>query len=210
MNVSAVPDAPRIDAGALPLCFFVRHGETAWNKEGRLQGQADTLITEEGRLQADRNGRKLKELLGDPQDFDFVASPMKRTRETMERIRGVLGVDPKAYRTDPRLVELSFGDWQGRTYTELEREEPGAYARRTADKWGFVPPGEGAESYAMLALRVAPYVREIERPTVCVTHGGVIRSIFVLLGALAPDDASLADTPQDQILRLRDGRLEWL
>jgi broad specificity phosphatase PhoE len=210
VNVAAVPDAPRIDAGALPLCFFVRHGETAWNKEGRLQGQADTLITEEGRHQADRNGHKLKELLGDPEKFDFVASPMKRTRETMERIRAVLGLDPKAYSTDPRLVELSFGDWQGRTYVELEREEPGAYARRIADKWGFVPPGEGAESYAMLALRVAPFVRELKRPMVCVTHGGVIRSIFVLLGALEPDDASLADTPQDRILRLQGGRLEWL
>lgn len=210
MTAAGIPEPPRIDAGALPLCFFVRHGETAWNKEGRLQGQADTLITAEGQVQADRNGCKLKELLGDPTGFDYVASPMRRTRETMERIRAILGLDPKDYRTDPRLVELSFGDWQGRTYTELEREEPGAYARRIADKWGFVPPGEGAESYAMLAWRVAPFVRDLNRPTVCVTHGGVIRSVFVLLGALEPDDASLADTPQDRILRLQDGRLEWL
>ena len=63
-----------------PLVYLVRHGETAWNVEGRLQGQAENDITEVGRRQADRNGARLRELIDDPAQFDFVASPMRRTR----------------------------------------------------------------------------------------------------------------------------------
>jgi broad specificity phosphatase PhoE len=210
LPAAAVEGARAPGFAALPLCFFVRHGETAWNREGRLQGQADTEINGEGRLDADRNGAHLRELIADPQSFDFVASPMKRTRETMERIRAAMGLDPKAYRTDARLKELSFGDWQGFTYRELEVRDPGVSAERAADKWRFVPPGEGAESYAMLAERIAPAVLTFSCPTVCVAHGGVIRALFFLSGALPPEEAAVVDTPHDRILRIEAGRLDWV
>ena len=108
-----------------PLCYFVRHGQTAWNAELRLQGQADTDMTELGRSQAVRNGRRLAELVDTPEDFDFVASPLKRTRETMELVRAAMGLPPQGYRTEPRLMEVHFGDWQGFTYAELEERQPG-------------------------------------------------------------------------------------
>lgn len=193
-----------------PLVYFVRHGQTAWNAEYRLQGQADTEITEFGRQQADRNGRRLAELIPNPSLFDFVTSPMKRTRETMERMRAVLGLPRDGYRTEPRIVELSFGDWQGFTFPELEARDPGSTKARQLDKWRFVPPGAGAESYAMLQERVAPWFHSLTRQTVCVTHGGVIRVIFRLVEDMSEDDASALDIPQDTVLRLKDRRLEWL
>ncbi len=193
-----------------PLVYLVRHGQTAWNAEGRLQGQAETDITEKGRSQADRNGRRLRELIDRPEDFDFVASPMRRTRETMERIRAAMGLDPKAYRTDPRLVEVSFGDWQGRTFVELEAETPGITKPRSRDKWNFVPPGEGAESYQMLLERVQPFLEGLSGPTVCVAHGGILRVAFRIFGDLPQREAATVDILQDRILRLEDGRLEWL
>ena len=107
----------------LPLTYVVRHGQTEWNAEYRLQGQADTDITETGRKQADQNGRKLAGLIDDSHPFDFVASPMRRTRETMERIRVAMGLAPDGYRTDARLMELHFGDWQGFTFAELEAQK---------------------------------------------------------------------------------------
>lgn len=211
MSAAAPPAAaPAPGFAGLPLLYFVRHGETAWNRESRLQGQADTLINDLGRAQADRNGEHLKSLLGDASAFDYVASPMKRTRETMQRIRAVLGLDSLAYRTDDRLKELSFGDWQGFTYSELEARDPGVSAERAHDKWRFVPPGEGAESYAMLALRIAPAVFSFSRPTVCITHGGVVRALFVLSGTLSPDEAAVVDTPHDRILRIEAARLQWV
>lgn len=190
--------------------YLIRHGQTDWNAENRLQGQADTDLNETGRNQAWGNGRALCELIADPGMFDFIASPMRRTRETMERVRAAMGLDPNGYLTDPRLVEVHFGDWQGHTFAELEAVDPGCFARREADKWGFTPPGEGAESYAALALRVQPWLEALDRDTVCVTHGGVLRAVFLLTGALDANAAAMLTVPQDRILRLRDGALEWL
>lgn len=193
-----------------PLVYFVRHGQTDWNKEGRLQGQADTDITELGRRQADRNGRMLAELIADPDAFDFVASPMRRTRETMERIRAAMGLSPAEYRTDARIIEVHFGDWQGHTFVELESRQPGSTTARSKDKWNFVPPGAGGESYQMLMERVRPWFEGLTQPTVCVTHGGVIRTVFRMVEDMPERQAARLDVPQDKVLRLSEGRLDWL
>ncbi len=193
-----------------PLIYFVRHGETQWNAEGRLQGQAENDINDKGRQQADRNGERLRGLIPDPHAFDFVASPMRRTRETMERVRTAMGLDPNAYRTDDRLVEVSFGDWQGFTFAELEAAEAGITKARKRNKWDFVPPGKDAESYQMLMERVRPWLDEVNRPTVCVTHGGVMRTIFRMIVSTQPKEAAALEIFQDRILRLQNDRLEWL
>ncbi len=193
-----------------PLVYFVRHGQTDWNAEERLQGQADTPLNALGRRQAEQNGRRLAGLIAAPADFDFIASPMLRTRRTMELARAAMGLDPADYRTDDRLVELNFGDWQGFTFAELESRVPGAERAREFDKWDFRPPGVGAESYQMLLERVRPFFEELSVPTVCVTHGGVIRALFRLVEEMPKGMAAMLDVPQDKVLRLRQGRLEWL
>ncbi len=193
-----------------PLVYFVRHGETDWNAEGRLQGQADTDLNARGQAQATRNGRLLGRLVKDPGRFDFVSSPLKRTRETMERIRAQMRLDPLAYRTDTRLMELNFGDWQGFTYAELDAASPGAKVERARDKWNFVPPGVGAESYAALLARVRPFVEQISQPTICVTHGGVIRVLFRMVDGMPERAASRLPVPQDRVLKFEAGALAWL
>ncbi|MGB3898620.1 MAG: histidine phosphatase family protein [Mesorhizobium sp.] len=192
------------------LVYFVRHGQTDWNAENRLQGQADTDLNALGREQASENGRKLAGLIADPGGFDFVASPMRRTRETMELLRTAMGLDPQAYRTDPRLVEVNFGDWQGFTYAELEAIRPGISNERSLDKWDYLPSGEGAESYQMLCDRIRPWFEELSHDTVCVTHGGVIRALFRIVENTPKEVAASLDTPQDRLLRLRAGHLEWI
>lgn len=194
----------------IPLIYFVRHGQTPWNAEQRLQGQADIDIDAVGREQADRNGRRLAELIANPEAFDFVASPMRRTRETMERVRAAMGLDPSVYRTDERLVEVNFGDWQGFTFAELEAHQPGVSGARQVDKWDFVPPGSDAESYEMLTRRIRPWLAEVARPTVCVTHGGVMRAIFRLVEELPKNKAAALEIPQDRVLKVENGRLNWL
>ncbi|WP_214473567.1 histidine phosphatase family protein [Mesorhizobium sp. dw_380] len=193
-----------------PLVYLVRHGQTAWNAEFRLQGQADTDLNVLGREQATGNGHRLAELVGDPQHFDFVASPMRRTRETMERIRAAMKLDPLAYRTDARLVEVNFGDWQGFTFAELETRYPGASRTRALDKWNFQPPGEGAESYQMLLERVKPWFDALEHSTICVTHGGVMRTLFRFVLDMAEDEAANLEIPHDRLLKLEGSGLEWL
>lgn len=193
-----------------PICYFVRHGQTGWNAELRLQGQADTDMSELGRSQAVRNGRRLADLIDRPEEFDFVASPLKRTRETMELIRREMGLPVSDYRTDARLMEVHFGDWQGFTYAELEQRQPGSTAARLTDKWGFIGPGEGGENYQMLLDRVKPWYDALQQPTVCVTHGGVLRILFRLVQGMPEANAADMDILQDRVLRLRDNRLEWL
>ncbi|TGQ34320.1 MULTISPECIES: histidine phosphatase family protein [unclassified Mesorhizobium] len=193
-----------------PIVYIVRHGQTKWNAEYRLQGQADIDLDALGREQATRNGQRLTELVRNPEDFDFVASPMRRTRQTMERLRAAMKLDPHAYRTEPRLVEMSFGDWQGFTIAELEARHPGSTGQRRFDKWDFQPPGEGAESYQMLLERVKPWFDALDRQTVCVTHGGVMRTLFRFVQGMPKREAARLDVPHDRLLRLEGRRLEWL
>ncbi len=192
------------------LIYFSRHGETDWNATERIQGQAEVDINARGRAQADRNGDLMKSLIGDGSGFDFIASPMRRTRETMERIRTRMGIDPKAYHTDPRLMEVHFGDWQGFMLEDIVAKTPEPVEARARDKWNFVPPGHAAESYAILGVRVASWLSEVKGPTVCVTHGGCLRTIFQLVKGMNGHDAANLAITQDHILRLEYGQLTWL
>jgi len=193
-----------------PLLYIVRHGQTDWNVEQRLQGQAEVDLNEIGRVQVERNAKLLASLISSPSEFDFVSSPLRRTRATMERIREEFGLPASGYATDTRLMELHFGDWQGHTYAELEQMQPGSTMKRHEQKWTFVPPGRDAESYERLAERVAGWLRELERPTICTTHGGVIRVLCHLIGEMPTIEAVTMPVPQDLVLRVSDGKLEWL
>ncbi|MFB9950332.1 histidine phosphatase family protein [Rhizobium puerariae] len=194
------------------LIYMIRHGQTDWNAEGRLQGQKDIPLNALGRSQATRNGERLREMIGTAEGFTFVASPLSRTRETMERLRAAMGLDPGAYRIDERLKELSFGDWEGHTLSEISRMFPERKRARTREKWSFIPPGEAAESYEILSWRIGAWLQSVDRPTVCISHGGVIRSLFRLIGNLDENDAATAPTPQDRLLKIDTdhSRMEWL
>src|SRR6266542_617734 len=97
-----------------PLLYYIRHGETDWNREGRLQGQRDVPINANGRAQARQSGEILRGLIArEPETaLDYVSSPLGRARETMEILRATLGLDPRSYRVDERLTEVSFGRWE--------------------------------------------------------------------------------------------------
>ncbi|OLP58802.1 phosphoglycerate mutase [Xaviernesmea oryzae] len=193
------------------LIYMIRHGQTDWNAELRLQGQCDIPLNAIGRQQATGNGLALARLVGpDIARFDFVASPLSRTRETMERLRTAMGLAPTEYRVDARLKEVSFGDWEGLTLPEVEMRDPQRLAAREASKWDFLPPGEAAESYEILSWRIASWLSDVDKPTVCVSHGGVIRALFKLLGAMTPDEAAMGAIPQDRILMIHDGAIGWI
>ncbi|MBR0556712.1 histidine phosphatase family protein [Ciceribacter sp. L1K23] len=195
------------------LIYMIRHGQTDWNAEGRFQGQHDIPLNDTGRGQATGNGEMLASLIGDAAaDYDFVASPLSRTRETMELLRSAMGLRPLAYRTDGRLKEISFGDWEGHTFHELALEFPDKIAARAAGKWDFIPPGTDAESYEILSWRVGAWLGEVSQPTICVAHGGVMRTVMKLVDGRPADDACEMNIPQDRILKIDrdDGITSWL
>lgn len=189
---------------------MIRHGQTDWNAQIRLQGQKDIPLNDTGRRQASGNGRALKAVIDDGAGFDFVCSPLGRTRETMELIRENMGLDRGGYRTDDRLREVSFGDWEGHTLAELEEIVPERVAERELSKWDFIPPGASAESYEILSWRIAAWLADVSKPTVCVSHGGVIRTLFKLFGAMTTEEAAMGAIPQDRILKIENRSIGWL
>ncbi|MCW5716020.1 MAG: histidine phosphatase family protein [Bauldia sp.] len=193
-------------AGGVTL-VFIRHGETDWNVEARLQGQQDIPLNETGRAQARRNGMVLSRDLPDVSGFDFVASPLGRAHETMVILRGAMGLEPRAFRTDPALLEITFGVWEGLTLAEIDADGSVEARRRQADKWGYVPPR--GESYAMLAERVVRWLGTIGRDTVAVSHGAVGRVVQGLLLGFRPEEIPNLPIPQDRMFIYRDGAHEW-
>lgn len=181
-----------------PVLYYVRHGQTDWNFERRLQGQHDIPLNALGREQAVQCGRILRDLFARdgraPGDLDYCASPLGRARVTMELLRAELGLDPEAYRTDARLMEMSFGRWEGFTAAELKIREAPALAARERDKWNFALPG--GESYAQLAVRISAWYESIERDAVVAAHGGVARALIGHLGIALPEDAAIDDIEQ--------------
>ena len=190
-----------------PLFYFVRHGETDWNAERRLQGQLDLPLNDAGRRQSAQCGRTLRGLIAArrkaPAEFAFVSSPLSRARETMEILLGVLGLPREGYAVEPRLAELSFGRWEGLTYPEVRALDSAALAVRELDRWNFVTP-EG-ESYAQLLMRVREWRAGVAGDIIVAAHGGVARTLMVLFGVRTPEDAPQGDVPQGVVYEFGPG-----
>lgn len=149
---------------------FLRHGKTAWNAEGRLTGRADIPLSPEGRSTIAK--RRL------PDDFRAAAwhiSPLRRARETAELLGSPGG------ETEPRLVEMDFGSYEGRRLEEL-RESLGAEMRENEDRGlDFQPPG--GESPRAVQQRLRPFLSDVAAQGglhVAVCHKSIIRCVLAL------------------------------
>ena len=175
-------DFPQMGAG---FVYLARHGETAWNAEGRLQGHTDVPLNARGRDQA----VALSAVLAHEQLCRIVTSDLSRARETGELCAVALGLAPPD--VDARLRERGFGAFEGRTKADLARTEPEVWRRWTEDPHASPP---GGESYLALAGRVAEgighaassYARPA-RPVLVVSHGAALRAFLaVTLGLEVP------------------------
>ncbi len=175
-----------------PTIYYIRHGETSWNAEARLQGTRDIALNDLGRRQAAQAGGILAELLAredrDKSRIPYVASPLGRARVTMELVRGTLRLPPHDYAVDDRLREIGYGQWEGSTLAEMELADPAFFARRKAEKWTLAP--EGGETYASVQLRMRDWYDSLLTDTVAVAHGGTARALMVSLGFETPQGAA--------------------
>jgi broad specificity phosphatase PhoE len=185
--------------------YFARHGETVANVEHRFQGRNDTPLTEHGREQAKMLAAILHSCLADSNMPQFVSSPLPRARTTTELILDALGL-PRVYETEPRLMEINLGAWDGLTDAEAEALDPEMWKKRANDKWNVRVPG-GGENYAMVAERVTQWAHGIERDTVAISHGATTRILRGLFLGLTWKEMSDLDERQDCIFRYRDGKL---
>lgn len=192
-----LPDPePGLGRIAHPI-IFIRHGETDWNRELRLQGQQDIPLNALGRRQAARNGRAIAGIL-DGGQWARVSSPLLRTVETTRIVLDAAGRTGHPFRTDAEIRELSYGAWEGLTLPELEAHDPLGMAAREREKWTYVPPG--GESYAMLAARVAGWLATLGAPSLVIAHGGILRVLLHLLAGQPAHDAPHLAAPQDRVI----------
>jgi probable phosphoglycerate mutase len=175
-----------------PVIYYIRHGETAWNAAGRLQGVQDIPLNDLGRTQAAHAGNILADLFArdgrDKSTLSFVASPLIRARSTMDLVRGELKLPSTGYALDDRLREIGYGRWEGSTLPEMQVADPGLFARRQSEKWTVSPPG--GESYVEVQARMQDWYASLRTDTVAVAHGGTARALMVALGLETPLSAA--------------------
>jgi probable phosphoglycerate mutase len=191
----------------MPTIYYIRHGETDWNVEGRLQGGIDTPLNDLGRSQAKHAGRVLADRFARDSraasSLTFVASPLQRARITMDMVRAELKLPPGDYALDDRLREIGYGHWEGSTLAQARLSHPELYASRERDKWGALPPG--GESYASVQLRMRDWYDSLTTDTVAVAHGGTARALMVALGIETPGRASDLYIEQGVVYVFGDG-----
>jgi broad specificity phosphatase PhoE len=192
----------------MPLIYFLRHGQTDYNAAKRIQGELDIPLNATGRLQAQRNGGLLNELIACKERFDFVASPLSRARQTMEIARAAMGLSAHGYRTDDRLREIGFGEWAGFSWPEIEERDPEGFKRRNADRWNVAAPG--GQCYRDMYKSVGEWLAEVTSDTVVVAHYGTARLIRGHVLKLPPDEILRLDAPQDKVLMIDGETLSWL
>ena len=192
-----------------PTIYYIRHGETAWNAEGRLQGVQDVPLNDLGRRQAAQAGNILVDLFArdgrDKASLAFVASPLGRARSTMDLVREVLDLPPGGYALDDRLREIGYGRWEGSTLAEMQAQDPVLFARRQTEKWTMSPPG--GETYASVQLRMRDWYDSLLTDTVAVAHGGTARALMVALGFESPASAADLTIEQGAVYVFGDGGL---
>ena len=152
----------------MTLLAVIRHGQTAWNEDGRLQGRCDIPLSEVGRRQVAR-WRIPPQLI----DFEWRTSPLKRAAETAALLTG------SDVEQDARLIEMDWAEWEGRRLVDLRQELGRPMADHEAQGLDFCPPG--GESPRDVQRRLHGFLTERQRqakPAVAVCHNGVLRALY--------------------------------
>lgn len=204
----------------MTVLYVIRHGETRWNVEQRMQGRGDSPLTEQGRRQAARHGEVIARLGGVD---ELLVSPSGRTRETaaiLGECLAVAGFAPRQSFHDA-LMERHSGEWEGLTLDEIRARYPGHWRERETDPYFHRPPG--GENHADMELRVGGLLDTVRQQLVArrvvfdraeraaastrgavalVTHGIMSRVILKRLLGLTPLEAAAVRHPNALFYRL--------
>ncbi|MCI2398711.1 histidine phosphatase family protein [Aliiroseovarius subalbicans] len=173
----------------MPEIFVIRHGQTAWNKAGRWQGDLDSPLTPEGFAQAKSIGTRLRRMGITAASHQFYTSPIGRARKTARLILDGQGQPIE----DARLREISVGDWTGMTLEDV-RAASGLDAG--APFLDFYAGAPGGETFQQLGARCEAFLTGLQGPAVVVTHG--ITSRFLRTLAMGWGLDRLTDLPGGQ------------
>ena len=169
------------------MIYLLRHGETVWNRERRVQGHGDSPLTPRGIGQAQAMGGRLRLWLGDLRGLRLITSPLGRCLHTATLVAEALDFDPRRIEPEARLMEHGYGLWEGLVQEEIRALHPAVWRAREADRWSVTVP-EG-ENYALVAKRVRSWLGEIAESErmIVVSHGCTGRILRGLYAGLAKD-----------------------
>jgi len=189
---------------------LIRHAQTVWNREKRIQGQSDSPLTADGETQATRWGQLLKQFAWDR----IIASDTGRAHETAKLINVYLNI---SLATDSRLREQDWGQWAGKTIAQLKTEIPHELDEQVSSGWAFCPPGGEDRKKVQKRSQKALQEAAAQWPgnnILMVTHEGVIKSlIYHLCGRkfMATEPAIIKPYQLHRLIHDQDGfRVEEL
>jgi len=170
--------SPRVTACNVQ-CYLVRHAQTAWNGENRLQGHSDQPLNALGLQQAQRAGAYFGAVhASGARVAALYSSPLQRSRQTAEAIVHATGLPVQI---EPELAEMSLGVWEGLTPEEIDARFDGGYHLwRVSPSRVVIPEAEPAAAFHQRVTRVFARIalRHLDQEVVIVTHGGVIASLL--------------------------------
>ncbi|MBN2328931.1 MAG: histidine phosphatase family protein [Candidatus Omnitrophica bacterium] len=185
--------------------YFVRHGQTQFNLENRLQGWNDSPLSSRGEAQVQKVAQSLAPL-GIQRAW---VSPLGRARQTASIIQDALCIEIEPV---DELREVSFGAFEGNTLDELRKKFPGQWEKRQADKWNYRPPEGEANKDAV--PRAQNVVSRIENwppsdPLLIVAHFAINRIVLSLLAGLTPDETVEMNVAHCTIYRATQQNSHW-
>lgn len=185
-----------------PELLILRHGETEWNRAGRLQGSLDSALTEKGVGQAHALGGLLRRL-GVAETHSAFVSPLGRARHTADIALSGLFDEPV---TDDRIAEVHVGDAQGMQFEEAMTAFPHLRDFPGQIGWHFEVPG--GEDWNAFSGRIQSFLDDLTGPSVIVAHGVVSRVMRALVLGLGRENLNDLPGGQGNIHRIRDGMAE--
>lgn len=188
------------------MIILLRHGETEWNREGRIQGHAESDLTPLGERQAQAMAGLAADLVRrDGRDgWRLVSSPIGRAQRTAAMVADATGLPNE---TDARLAEIACGAWEGLLRAEVANHHPELFATR---EWFFGAPG--GETFEDVTARATAWLaslpHESERRVIAVSHGVWGRLLRGAYAGLGRHETLQQDVPQDAVFRLQNGQVD--
>lgn len=180
---------------SFPTLYLLRHGQTEWNVQGRLQGRLDSDLTPLGRAQARRQAQLVLHL---PADLACLTSPAGRALATAR-----IAFAGRDFATDDRLHEIDVGPFTGQALERLQAAHPQVFAGGGIDWYDRVP---GGEDFAALQQRVDAFLRQLSGPAIILTHGVTLRMLRLVAMGLPLDRLAEMPVLQGAVHQVRAGR----
>ncbi|ATP40888.1 phosphoglycerate mutase family protein [Solibacillus sp. MA9] len=190
------------------IIYLLRHGETVFNTQGRYQGELNSPLTDNGIEQVERNAKLLKIIIGDPNEWRIVSSPLGRALQSTEIICETIGYDIKKVEKDNRLSEVAVGSWAGLTSKEIELSWPNLFNNTDLYGWFFNSPD--GESYEAVENRLTAWLDSVknEPKVIAISHGLTGRILRGIYSGMQKDDALKLEVSQDVFFELSNKEIQ--